>query len=240
MQSNLVRVYGTRVERLVVLCEHAGNRLPEWCELSPADAQWLDTHWGYDIGAANVARSLASAMNTTAVCAEFSRLVCDPNRPVESESWIRRTVEDDEPVRFNANVLPEDRRRREALWRSYHERVDQVLSRSNNTVDLVFSVHSMTSRYNGALREMELAVLYSDDGVRAKAMADSLKRSGFTLALNEPYSGFDGLIYSAERHGRAHGIPYLEVEVRNDLLTDDSRAEQIAVAIEEALLCVLE
>ena len=51
-------------------------------------------------------------------------------------------------------------------------------------------------------------------------LLDALRRaSGATVAPNEPWSGMKGLIYSVARHGAVHQVPYLEIEVRDDLLT---------------------
>ena len=47
--------------------------------------------------------------------------------------------------------------------------------------------------------------------------------------MNEPYSGLDGLIYSARRHGRRHGVRYLELEINNALLRA-RRTRRAAVA----------
>ncbi len=58
---------------------------------------------------------------------------------------------------------------------------------------------------------------------------------GFAVELNAPYSGFDGLIYSARRHGLEHGIEYLELEVRQDLIDTPAAAERVGLRIARAL-----
>ena len=55
--------------------------------------------------------------------------------------------------------------------------------------------------------------------------------AGFLVALNEPYSGREGLIYAAERHAGTHGRRALELEVRQDLATDPSARRQIVGAL---------
>jgi len=49
-------------------------------------------------------------------------------------------------------------------------------------------------------------------------LVDVMPRSGYRVRFNEPYSGRDGLIYSARRHGRAHEIDYVELEINNGLI----------------------
>ena len=59
----------------------------------------------------------------------------------------------------------------------------------------------------------------------------SIKRT----EANAPYSGKDGLIYSAARHGNAAGIPYLEIELRQDLIASERSARAIAGRVARAL-----
>ena len=78
-------------------------------------------------------------------------------------------------------------------------------------------------------------MLFDDHEAHAERLADALAGEGFAVARNEPYSGYAGLIYAARRHGRAHGIPYLELEVRNDLIDTPARAAAAAERIARAL-----
>jgi predicted N-formylglutamate amidohydrolase len=57
----------------------------------------------------------------------------------------------------------------------------------------------------------------------------------FESVLNAPYSGRDGLIYSAQRHGRAHELVYLELEVRQDLIDSPEKALATGRRIARAL-----
>ncbi|MEM6929678.1 MAG: hypothetical protein AAF602_22250, partial [Myxococcota bacterium] len=51
-----------------------------------------------------------------------------------------------------------------------------------------------------------------------KRLLDHLAVAGWSVALNEPWSGREGLMYAADRHSLAHGRVALEIEVRQDLL----------------------
>jgi len=70
-------------------------------------------------------------------------------------------------------------------------------------------------------------VLFDAHDEPAWRLEGALAEQGFETALNAPYSGRDGLIHSAQRHGTAHDIVYLELEVRQDLI--DTRAKALAV-----------
>lgn len=235
--ESTVLVEGERVADFLVLCEHAGNRIPPWLPVPEHERHWLDTHWGYDLGAGAVARAVAQSLGTTAVLAEFSRLVCDPNRPLGSDTWIRKTVEEGYALSFNARVPPEQEDHRRALWAAYHRAVDRTIRASlqQGVRPFLFSVHSMTHLYVGHARDMELAVLFSDFDHTAESLAQGLERHGFRVARNEPYSARDGLAYSVERHGRAHHLPHLEIEVRQDLLDTEGQACAIGSVVARAL-----
>ena len=61
-------------------------------------------------------------------------------------------------------------------------------------------------------------------------MGAALARELPNVAYNEPWSGKDGLIYSAESHSRRNSRIALEIEVRQDLAVDPSyRARLVSV-----------
>jgi predicted N-formylglutamate amidohydrolase len=82
---------------------------------------------------------------------------------------------------------------------------------------------------------MEVGVLFDAHCGHARRLEQGLAKQGFETALNAPYSGRDGLIYSALRHGTAHDIVYLELEVRQDLIDTPARALATGRRIAQAL-----
>jgi predicted N-formylglutamate amidohydrolase len=217
-------------------CEHAGRRLPEW-EPAAADLPYLEDHWGWDVGAADLTRELARRCGAAALLTRFSRLVCDPNRAPEEASFVVREVAG-HALSFNRAVDAAERARRRARYFDpYHAAIDRALADrvvSGAEVRLC-SIHSFTPVYEGRARAMEVGVLFDDHTALARGLLDALAREGFAAAENEPYSGLAGLIYAARRHGRAHGVVYLELEVRNDLIATPDRARATAERIARAL-----
>ena len=65
---------------VLLLCDHAGRRIPAWLEGLGLPAQELERHIAFDIGAAEVTRGLAMLLDAPAVLCHVSRLVIDPNR----------------------------------------------------------------------------------------------------------------------------------------------------------------
>ena len=219
-------------------CEHASNRLPPWLQASAADAPWMQTHWAVDLGAAAVTLQLSRILDAPAILAGFSRLVCDANRSPGDPTWIREEVEGHR-LSFNADVdVAERQRRARALYAPYHAALDQLLvdrlARWQRT--LLFSVHTFTPNYQGEVREMEMGVLFDLHDDLAEGFAEGLRGAGYRTELNAPWSGRDGLAYSPDRHGRAHRLPYLEIEVRQDLLRDPAGVQRAAEALAEQLL----
>ena len=217
-------------------CEHATRRLPEW-EVEPADLPLLEDHWGWDIGAADLTRELARLCGSGALLTRFSRLVCDPNRAPEEATFVVCEVAG-HTLSWNRAVDAAERERRRARYFDpYHAAIDRALAdRLAAGAELrLCSIHSFTPVYDRRARPMEVGVLFDDHEAHARRVVGALANEGFAVAENEPYSGLDGLIYAARRHGRAHGVVYLELEVRNDLIATPELARALAPRIARAL-----
>jgi predicted N-formylglutamate amidohydrolase len=82
---------------------------------------------------------------------------------------------------------------------------------------------------------MDVGILFDDFDELAWGLQSSVAEQGFETELNAPYSGRDGMIYAARRHGLAHGLVYVELEVRQDLLATPSEAAAVADRLAVAL-----
>lgn len=196
-------------------CEHASERLPDGYRWPKSDERLVGTHWAYDPGAADITRELAASLRAPAVLSRFSRLLIDPNRPVDSDTLFRAEAEG-APVALNLDLTEAERRRRiERFYQPYHDELDRRLGAHGASV--LFSIHTFTPVYEGEVRQMEVGVLFDTQDDLAEAMGDAIQAAGFITAMNEPYSGKAGLIHAAEHHAQAHGRRALELEVRQDL-----------------------
>lgn len=219
---------------ILYTCEHASRRVPRPFSLSAGDRALLKTHWGSDIGAAWLTGELARLGGDPAVLGRASRLVIDINRdPTEPSSILADTH--DGPVSFNRNVTAADRRERLArFFAPFHDAVREQLHAA--TPRLLFSVHSFTPVWRGVPRAVEAGVLFDRHDAAAMALVYALRDEGLRTEPNEPYSGKAGLIYSAALHGRAAGVPYLELEVRQDLIATRPLAVAMAGRVRRALV----
>jgi len=223
---------------LVVTCEHASNRVPAPLRVAAADRPYLESHWGWDIGAAAVARRLVEATGSVGVLAGFSRLVCDANRVWEAPGCIVEEV-GGHRLTFNRDLdLVERQRRKDRCHDAFHGAVDDLVqARVQTGGDLgLLSIHSFTPELGDEVRTMEAGVLFDDHSATASRLRGALEAEGVATALNEPYTGADGeLIYSAARHGGGHGLAYLELELRQDLIDTPAGADAMALRLVRAL-----
>ena len=224
------------VTPLVLMADHGGNRVPR--DMIDArgplgiPATALTQHIGWDIGAAAIARGLATRLSATAVLATHTRLLLDPNRALGDPDSIP-AASDGIPIPANANLTVADRAARaDMFFWPYHRAVDGQLARLQHAghVPLLVSIHSFTPALmsTGALRPWHVGVMASRDLRLADRLLTALKaRPGLVVGYNEPYSGITHG-YCLKMHGLAQGLPHAQVEVRQDLIGDEAGQAQWA------------
>jgi predicted N-formylglutamate amidohydrolase len=216
----------------LITCEHASADLPTPWTL-PAEDSWLEgTHWTFDIGARDLAHDLCKELGTVGVLARFSRLIADANRDHGAPDLFRENA-DGRAIAMNRRIDPAERDRRLSLWKQYHLTLDREVARS--PAGILLAVHTFTPEYEGTPRQMEIGVLYDREEALAEHVRAELDSAGFRVAMNEPYSGKDGLMYSVERHANEHGRRALELEVRQDLAVIRDVRRRVSEAIRRTL-----
>lgn len=223
---------------ILLSCEHARNALPPGVDRESFVPELIDDHFGWDPGAEQLVEDLADVLGAPTVRANFSRLYIDANRPLDSTALIRNHAEG-RPIPANQDLEPSRREQRIDAWRAYHGALGQACEtfRWQRGRFLLLSVHTFTPTFRDELRDYGLGILHDEHHAdAAEAIRDGLLATGFDCRLNEPYSGMDGFIDSAGRHGRAVDVPYLLLEVRSDLLVGGSFER---VRVRRALLSAL-
>ena len=221
-----------------VTCEHASKRVPAPLRTTALDRAWMSSHWGYDIGARTLSLELIRRTGSHGVMARFSRLVCDANREPGHPDLIRASTEG-HALSFNQQLDDAEVSRRLAAYHApYHAAIDEGL-RARLRVEagdvLLLSVHTFTPVWNHRVRPMDVGVLYAPYEALAQRLVGELEREGFVTALNQPYSGREGLIYAAERHGSNHQVVFLELEVNQSLTCTPARARATGKRVAAAL-----
>ncbi len=220
-----LHTFGDGSAGIVMTCEHASERVPEafvretgfaW----PEADRWLrGTHWAYDLGAEAIALEHAQAVGARLVCARFSRLLVDPNRPITSDTLFRDVAEG-RAVTMNRALSQRAKDARVGLlYEPFHAAADRAIAASTQA-DIVFAVHTFTNEYEGQRRSLEVGILFDREDELAARVITGLRTAGFDVAANEPWSGKAGLIHVASHHGDRYGKRALELEVRQDLAED--------------------
>ena len=220
-------------------CEHAGRAVPAGFDVEDFGHDRIDSHNGWDPGAGHLTRGLADRLGSGAILGRWTRLLVDLNRSPADRELIRRSVEG-LPVPANLELTPLERSRRLRLFFDpFHRVFDLELDRVRSTCGgvVLVSVHSFTPVLEGRRRPMEFGLLFDRHPEYVADLGRFLQRAGHSVAYNAPYSGRDGKMYSAIRHGRRNRVPHYEIEVRNDLLFEDGAAIErlLAEGLESSL-----
>src|SRR5450631_1767713 len=222
----------------IIVVDHAGARIPRGLKNLGLPSAELERHIAWDIGALGVARGVAAAIDAQLVAQNYSRLVIDCNRDPKVASSIPHISETSEiPGNFNLSATDIAARRAE-LFDPYHLRIrgliDERLAAERPTI--VVAQHTMTDIYKGVRRPMHAAVLYNRDRRFAGLVLNMLRREAhLNIADNEPYFVSDETDYTIPYHAEARSLPYVEIEIRQDLVSDDAGQVEWAARIARAL-----
>jgi len=102
-------------------------------------------------------------------------------------------------------------------------------------------LHSFTPLLQSQRRPWHLGLLYHRDARLALALKASLQAlpqtpvDALCIGDNEPYSGADGTDVALNRYGEALGLPYVELEIRQDLIATPAQQHQWAAFLADAL-----
>jgi predicted N-formylglutamate amidohydrolase len=204
-------------------CEHAGRAFPRRLgTLGLPEAETL-RHIAWDIGIAAVGRELSRLLNAAVILQTYSRLVIDCNRDPKVPSSIPEISEDTE-IPGNCGLAEAERAARaDAIFRPYHETIAAALDHraAAGRASALVALHSFTPVFKGLSRPWHVAVLFNRDPRLAHALAEPLRAEGdLVVGENEPYQVSDLTDYTVPVHGERRGLPHVEIEIRQDLITD--------------------
>jgi predicted N-formylglutamate amidohydrolase len=232
---------GNLAADLLILVDHATNRMPtEYGTLGLPPAE-LERHIAYDIGAGPLGRALAARFNAPAVLSGFSRLLIDPNRGEDDPTLIMR-LSDGAVVPGNARVdakVREDRLAR--FYRPYHDAIVDMLAKmlAGGRTPAILAVHSYTPVWKGTSRPWHAGILWDMDPRFALPLLEGLRADhSLRVGDNEPYLGAlrNDTMY---RHGTGRGIAHALLEVRNDLIAEPAGVLEWADRLEAVLAKIL-
>ena len=217
----------------LVVCEHASAEIPQQFGDLGLSAEARYSHIAWDPGALVLARRLAASLHAPLVYGAVSRLLYDCNRPPQAQDSVPAKSEI-HPVPGNTTLSETDRQARaDLIYHPFCAAIDAAMDAAQPTA--LITVHSFTPVYFGKPRAVEIGVLHDTDARLADALLDALTDTPYRVERNQPYGPADGVTHSLKRHALSRGIPNVMLEIRNDLLADETNAADIAARLATAL-----
>jgi predicted N-formylglutamate amidohydrolase len=210
---------------LLLVADHAGKAIPRALgRLGVAAPEW-ERHIAWDIGIASVGRMLANALGAMLIQQNYSRLVIDCNRPPGAPTSIPE-ISELTPIPGNVGLSDADKaaRSREIFW-PYHERIETELERRRQAggATALIALHSFTPVFKGAARAWHVALLYNRDPRLARRLLTLFQQErGLVVGDNQPYFVSDATDFTIPLHGERHGLPHALIEIRQDLIAEES------------------
>ena len=148
------------------------------------------------------------------------------------------TVSDGTPVPANAGLDPIGAAARVSeIFSPYHEAIAAELDRrvAGSKRVAVIAIHSFTPVMGGVARPWHASVLHDRAPELSLALAAELRAEGLNVGDNEPYRLTDDSDYTIPVHAEARRLPYVELEIRQDLIATSAGQAEWAQRISRAL-----
>ena len=208
---------------ILFVSDHAGRAIPRQLGNLELGEVELSRHIGYDIGIYGVTTELARTLNAAYVFQPYSRRVIDCNRqPGKPQSIVLQS--DGTVVPANAALGPDAVRQREdEILRPYQDQIEQTLQAraAAGQPTVLFAMHSCTDRLrmDPRPRPWEISVIADRDWRVGTALVDVLRaQTSLCVGVNEPYTVNMAMDYTVPIHAEGKGLPYVEIEIRQDLI----------------------
>lgn len=236
-------IRGAADSPIVILCDHARNKTPRCLGLMGVTEEVFEKHIAYDIGAESVARELQRLFHGFLVIAGYSRLIIDLNRHPGDGSAIPE-ISDNIEIPANKQLSPDQVIQREnALFWPYHNTVTEQINKiqDKGRTPIILSIHSFTPEYRGYKRPWHIGVLWDQEKRISEPLIESLQSEpDICIGDNEPYHARNPLGFTMDVHCERNGHPHVLLEIRQDLINDNEKAENWAQLIHRHLAAVLQ
>ena len=205
----------------VLIADHAGNRIPAALNGLGLAEHERERHIAWDIGVAGLAIELSRELDAACIGQTYSRLVIDCNRHLDTSDSIAE-ISDGTRIAGNLGLTRQQIEARQCeIYAPYHQRIAQLLDSRTQRGTALILLHSFTPVYDGIARPWHAGVLYNRDERLARPLLDWLsKQTEFVIGDNAPYSAQDGTDVALIEHGEKRGLAAVELEIRQDLITD--------------------
>ncbi|WP_298394617.1 N-formylglutamate amidohydrolase [Sphingobium sp.] len=208
----------------LLIGDHAGAAIPAALGDLGLTAEDRARHIAIDIGVRGLGRELARLLDAPFIHQAYSRLVIDCNRDPAREDAV--PIQSDGTT-ITGNCALNDialGARISAIHAPYHAAIAAMLDARYQAgmKTILLALHSFTPMLNGSVRPWDVGVLHWHGRTDfAKAMLCAFEdSSAICVGDNQPYR-MDSTDYSIPLHAIGRDLPYAELEVRQDLISDD-------------------
>jgi predicted N-formylglutamate amidohydrolase len=221
--------------RVLLVCEHASNRIPEHYENLGLNASEMTSHAAWDLGALKLSTKLSRLLDASLVISNVSRLVYDCNRPPSSPDAMRPKSEQIF-VPGSMGLTSEEKTKRVAsVYEPFKNLVAQMLTLYSHQPILV-TIHSYTRIYNNKRRDVDIGLIFDeDDRLTQQMMKASHSYNDYKFMINEPYNKKDGVTHTLKVHGTDNGLINVMIEVCNDLIETDEQVNKVSMMLAQLL-----
>ncbi|CNH98362.1 MULTISPECIES: N-formylglutamate amidohydrolase [Yersinia] len=207
----------------ILLADHAGQRIPTQLGDLGLPAGEIDRHIGWDIGSLATAQLLSQYLDATLIHQRYSRLVIDCNRTPGIASSIPEISEHTRIVRNIGVTVEEAQARRIEVFQPYHDLITQTLDRRRDSgqPSVIISMHSFTPSFKNSDRPWQIGTLFNRNPDFALQLVALLQQdSSLHVGINEPYAMTDATDFTLPFHAEQRQLPYVGIEIRQDLITE--------------------
>lgn len=226
----------------LLICDHAGIAIPEFLNELGLTVKDRYRHIAWDIGIKGVGEKLAYLLQSTLVLQNYSRLVIDCNRALNNPTLIP-VVSDHVVVNGNQFISEGEKNFRiQAIYQFYHNTIENLIKQrlAQKRKIIFIALHSFTPEMDGFQRPWHAGILHNRYDEFALIFKKYLEKNyAYPIGDNEPYALTEKNDYTVPYHVFKRKLPYLELEIRQDLITTELQqqewAERLAFLLPKAL-----
>lgn len=216
----------------LLACDHAGNAIPARLGTLGLGEADREDHIAIDIGIFSTSHWLAHRLDAPLIGQAYSRLVIDCNRRPGIATSMPR-VSDGRIVPGNDDISEAESRLRIAeIFSPYHTALAQLITARTSVLGrspILCAMHSFTRVYGGRRRDCDIGVIHGEETEVAERLLHRLKAfDELRVGYNVPYEiDFVG-DHTIPVHAVEGGIPYVEIEICQDLIASCAGQRRLA------------
>lgn len=203
----------------LITCEHASNYVPTEFRNLKIPKEILNSHYGFDLGAYELAKSLYKSIpkkEKIFLYSKISRLLIDFNRSLENPQIFSK---------FTKNLNLNQKQKLIKEYQNFRKKSYNFIVKYINKNYLIvhLSIHSFTPVYKNKIRKNEIGILYDPKRKIEKYFVKKLKKTlnYYKCYLNLPYRGFtDGHVSKLRKIFKKNYLG-LEIEISQRILNNN-------------------